>query len=42
MNTKIDSLVLVSYAANCYLLWKNRHVLIVDPGSKSPLSLIHI
>ncbi len=36
MNTKIDSLVLGSYAANCYLLWKNRHVLIVDPGSKSP------
>ncbi len=34
--TKIDSLVLGSFAANCYLLWKNQHVLIVDPGSKSP------
>lgn len=33
---KIDSLVLGSFAANCYLLWKNKHVLIVDPGSKSP------
>ena len=33
---KIDSLVLGSFAANCYLLWKNQHVLIVDPGSKSP------
>lgn len=36
MMTKIDSLVLGSYAANCYLCWKNSHVLIVDPGSKSP------
>lgn len=34
--TKIDSLVLGSFAANCYLLWKHKHVLIVDPGSKSP------
>lgn len=34
--TKIDSLALGSFAANCYLLWKNKHVLIVDPGSKSP------
>lgn len=33
--TKIDSLVLGPYAANCYLLWKDRHVLIVDPGTKS-------
>lgn len=36
MMTKIDSLTLGSYAANCYLLWKNSHVLVVDPGSKSP------
>lgn len=33
---KIDSLVLGAYAANCYLLWNDGHVLIVDPGSKSP------
>jgi len=33
--TKIDSLELGMYAANCYLLWKGKHVLIVDPGSKS-------
>lgn len=33
--TKIDSLVLGPYATNCYLLWKDGHVLIVDPGSKS-------
>ncbi len=33
--TKIDSLILGPYATNCYLLWKDRHVLIVDPASKS-------
>lgn len=33
---KIDSLVLGAYGANCYLLWNDGHVLIVDPGSKSP------
>ncbi len=32
---KIDSLVLGPYATNCYLLRKDDHVLIVDPGSKS-------
>lgn len=30
------TLTLGAYAANCYLLWNDRHVLIVDPGSKSP------
>lgn len=33
---KIDTLELGAYAANCYLLWEDKHVLIVDPGSKSP------
>lgn len=33
---KIDTLVLGMYAANCYLLWKDDHVLIVDPGSLNP------
>lgn len=34
--TKIECLVLGPFAANCYLLWKDSHVLIVDPGSKNP------
>lgn len=34
--SKIDILTLGAYAANCYLLWEGKHVLIVDPGSKSP------
>lgn len=34
--TKIETLVLGMYAANCYLLWQDDHVLIVDPGSKNP------
>lgn len=33
--TKIETLVLGMYAANCYLLWEDDHVLIVDPGSKN-------
>ena len=33
---KVETLVLGMYAANCYLLWKDDHVLIVDPGSRNP------
>lgn len=33
---KIETLALGMYAANCYLLWKDGHVLIVDPGSRNP------
>lgn len=36
MMNKVDTLALGAYAANCYLLWEDKHVLIVDPGSKSP------
>lgn len=33
---KIEMITVGMYAANCYLLWNDQHVLIVDPGSKSP------
>lgn len=36
MSNRIDTLALGAFAANCYLLWEGDHVLIVDPGSKSP------
>ncbi len=32
---QIDSIVLGMVMTNCYLLWKNDHVLIVDPATKS-------
>ncbi|MEG0264811.1 MAG: MBL fold metallo-hydrolase [Erysipelotrichaceae bacterium] len=33
---KIEVIAVGMFAANCYLLWHDEHVLIVDPGSKSP------
>lgn len=33
--TRIDTLILGPYATNCYLLWNDNHVLIVDPASRS-------
>ena len=33
---KYETLVLGPIQANCYLLWEDQHVIIVDPGSKSP------
>ena len=32
---QIDSIVLGMVMTNCYLLWNNHHVLIVDPATKS-------
>lgn len=32
---RVEKFVLGMYMANCYLLWKENHVLIVDPGSTS-------
>lgn len=33
---KIETLMLSMYTANCYLLWQDEHVLIVDPGCANP------
>ena len=31
----VERLVLGALATNCYLLWEDRHVLIIDPASRS-------
>lgn len=32
---RVERLVLGALATNCYLLWEDRHVLIIDPASRS-------
>ncbi|MBS6373473.1 MAG: MBL fold metallo-hydrolase [Erysipelotrichaceae bacterium] len=39
---KYETLVLGPIQANCYLLWEDHHVMIVDPGSKNPAVREHI
>lgn len=39
---KIEKQVMGIYMANCYLLWKENHVIIIDPGSTSRKLLSHL
>lgn len=39
---KVERYVLGSLQANCYLIWDNQHVLIVDPGGSSKKVVEHI
>lgn len=39
---KVETYPLGIYQANCYLLWKENHVVMVDPGGKSGDLITHI
>lgn len=39
---KVETFPLGIYQANCYLLWKENHVIMIDPGGKSGDLIQHI
>ena len=38
----VETFPLGLYQANCYLLWKDNHVIMVDPGARSDALLSHL